>query len=87
MAKTYDPIRDTFKHGDVTEPTALETRKYGDKMTNMLRVPVPAPPIEFPAEFATKTIACSKCGREISVGSRVVMAFCAPCSTGMGVKK
>lgn len=74
MAKTYNPIRNTFEHGGVSEPDAIETEKY-------------SAPIAFPADRATKTIACSKCGRGISVGSRVVLAYCAACSEGMGVKR
>jgi hypothetical protein len=30
---------------------------------------------------------CGKCGREISVGKNVVLAYCRECSAGLGVKR
>lgn len=43
--------------------------------------------LEFPPEKLTKLIPCSKCGRQMQVNDRTVMAFCGDCSAGMGVKK
>ena len=35
----------------------------------------------------TKQIDCGKCGRELIVSERTVLAFCRDCSATMGVKK
>jgi uncharacterized CHY-type Zn-finger protein len=35
----------------------------------------------------TKEISCGKCGRELTVSERTVLAFCRDCSATMGVKK
>jgi hypothetical protein len=35
----------------------------------------------------TKQIPCGKCGRELVVSERTVLAFCRDCSATMGVKK
>lgn len=34
-----------------------------------------------------KTLPCGKCGREVSVGVRVVLAYCRSCSQNLGVKQ
>jgi hypothetical protein len=44
-------------------------------------------PIEFPQRYVTKTMPCGKCGREMQVSERTVLAFCRDCSATMGVKK
>lgn len=36
---------------------------------------------------ATQHVQCGKCGRDLVVGHRTVMAFCRDCSASMGVKK
>lgn len=45
----------------------------------------PAKVIEIPQ--ALKTLPCGKCGREVSVGVRVVLAYCQSCSANLGVKR
>ena len=35
----------------------------------------------------TRTIDCGKCGREMTVSIRTVLAYCPACSAGLGVKK
>jgi hypothetical protein len=44
-------------------------------------------PIEFPQRYLTKSMPCGKCGREIQVSERTVLAFCRDCSATMGVKR
>jgi len=36
---------------------------------------------------SSKSVHCSGCGREMTVSSRTVMAFCKECSAKMGEKK
>ena len=43
------------------------------------------PVVEIPRR--SKTIACSGCGRDITVADRVCMAYCASCSADQGKKK
>ena len=45
----------------------------------------PAPVVEMPR--ATKTLPCMKCGKEMLVAERCVMACCADCSKNMGQKR
>lgn len=44
-------------------------------------------PIEFPPARVTKIVPCGKCGRELQVSERTVMAFCRDCSATLGEKK
>ena len=44
-------------------------------------------PIKFPERYVFKLIKCAKCGCELQVGERVVMAFCRDCSATLGVKR
>jgi predicted RNA-binding Zn-ribbon protein involved in translation (DUF1610 family) len=41
--------------------------------------------VEIPA--ATKVLPCGKCGRNLVVTSRTVLAYCPSCSAGLGVKR
>ena len=41
--------------------------------------------VELPT--VTKTIPCGKCGREMVVATRTVLAFCRDCSATLGVKR
>ena len=41
--------------------------------------------IEIPQ--STKVLPCGKCGREMTVSVRTVLAFCPACSQNLGVKR
>jgi len=41
--------------------------------------------IEIPR--STKVLPCGKCGRNLVVTERTVLAYCPPCSQGLGVKR
>ncbi len=45
----------------------------------------PAKLIELPQ--STKVLPCGKCGREMTVSIRTVLAYCPACSAGLGEKK
>ncbi|MCU1338833.1 MAG: hypothetical protein JWO19_4414 [Bryobacterales bacterium] len=49
--------------------------------------PVQAAVLEFPADCRTQTLTCGKCGRELAVSVKTVLAFCRDCSADLGVKK
>ena len=36
---------------------------------------------------STKTLPCGKCGREMTVSVRTVLAYCPGCSQNLGVKR
>jgi DNA-directed RNA polymerase subunit RPC12/RpoP len=41
--------------------------------------------VEIPQHL--KTLACGKCGREISVSKNTILAYCRDCSANLGVKR
>ena len=45
----------------------------------------PAKMIEMPA--STRVLACGKCGKDVLVSARTVLAFCRDCSAKLGEKK
>jgi hypothetical protein len=44
-------------------------------------------PIEFPQRYVFKVIPCGKCGCEMQVSERTVLAFCRDCSATLGEKR
>jgi hypothetical protein len=43
--------------------------------------------LQFPAEKLTKMLPCGKCGRDMEVSTRTVVAFCRDCSAGIATGK
>jgi hypothetical protein len=48
-------------------------------------MPIPNKVIEI--THSTKVLPCGKCGRNLVVPERTVLAYCQDCSQGLGVKR
>jgi len=49
--------------------------------------PIPEAPKVIELPQTTKTLPCGKCGRDLTVPTHTVLAYCQSCSANLGVKR